>query len=96
MPESKVIGISKLARITEMFARRLQVQERLTLQIAEAVMAKAKAQGVAVIIEASHSCMSMRGVKKRGALTVTQCFLGKLRKRDRREDFFRLLGVHGT
>jgi GTP cyclohydrolase I len=77
-----------------MFARRLQVQERLTLQIAEAIMDSVKAQGVAVIIEAGHLCMGMRGVEKCGTSTVTECFLGDFKsQRDRREDFFRLLGV---
>jgi GTP cyclohydrolase I len=62
----------------------------------EAVMANVKAQGVAVIIEAGHSCMGMRGVEKCGTLTVTECFLGTFRQRDRRVDFFRLLGVRST
>jgi GTP cyclohydrolase I len=90
----KVIGLSKLARIAKMFAQRLQVQERLTVQIAVAIMDNVKAQGVAVIIEAGHLCMGMRGVEKCGSSTVTECFLGSMKmERDRREDFFRLLGV---
>jgi GTP cyclohydrolase I len=97
VPSNKVIGLSKLPRIANMFARRLQVQERLTFQVAQAVMDVLKAQGVAVIMEAGHSCMGMRGVEKCGTSTVTECFLGCFETdRHRREDFFHLLNIGKT
>ena len=88
IPDRKIIGISKFARITDMFARRLQVQERLTGQIATAVMGLLAPKGVGVVIEAQHMCMVMRGVEKQGAMTTTMSMLGDFRDDQRtRQEF---------
>jgi GTP cyclohydrolase I len=76
MPSNKIVGLSKLPRLVNMFARRLQVQERLTTQIADALVESLKPNGVLVMIEAEHFCMSMRGVKKPGSLTITSAVRG--------------------
>ena len=76
LPNGKIVGLSKLARLVEGFARRLQVQERLTCQIADTLMDKLQARGVAVLLEASHTCMTMRGVRKPGASMVTSAIRG--------------------
>ena len=76
IPDGKVIGLSKIARICEMYARRLQVQERLTAQIADALQGLLKPQGVAVVVEATHMCMAMRGVQKPGSWTSTSALRG--------------------
>jgi GTP cyclohydrolase I len=79
MPSGKVLGLSKLARIVETFARRPQMQERLTTQVAEFIQDEVDARGVAVVIKASHTCMTIRGVKKSGATMVTSSMLGIFR-----------------
>jgi len=79
LPKKRIVGLSKLARTVEIFSRRLQTQERLTMQIANALMKGLDAYGVAVTIDASHQCMSTRGVKKEKATTVTNYFLGKFK-----------------
>jgi GTP cyclohydrolase I len=91
-PRGGAVGLSKLARVVEIFARRLQTQEAMTAQIAQAIERGLKPRGVAVMIEAEHSCMAMRGVKKFGASTVTTQFTGVFRTdRDEQRRFFDLL-----
>ncbi|NJR15363.1 MAG: GTP cyclohydrolase I FolE [Calothrix sp. CSU_2_0] len=92
IPNGKVIGLSKIARLCEMYARRLQVQERLTLQIADALQGLLKPQGVAVVIEATHMCMVMRGIQKPGSWTVTSAMRGVFSEDARtREEFMNLI-----
>ena len=80
IPNKKVVGLSKLARTVEIFSKRLQTQERLTMQVAKTLMNSLDAKGVAVTIDAAHQCMTMRGVKKEKATTVTNYFLGSFRE----------------
>lgn len=96
IPNGKVIGLSKIARICEMYARRLQVQERLTLQIADALQGLLKPQGVAVVIEATHMCMVMRGVQKPGSWTVTSAMRGVFSEDARTREEFMNLVRHST
>ncbi|VDN53818.1 unnamed protein product [Dracunculus medinensis] len=92
LPSKKVLGLSKLARIVEIYSRRLQLQERLTKQIASSVLQAVQPSGVAVVIEASHMCMVMRGVQKINATTITSCMLGVFRDDSKtREEFFNLI-----
>src|SRR6266566_3903177 len=81
IPNGKVVGLSKTARIVDMFARRLQIQENLTMQIADALMKTLEPRGVGVVIEAKHLCMMMRGVEKQNSVMKTSCLLGVLQKR---------------
>ncbi|KAG9229833.1 GTP cyclohydrolase [Amylocarpus encephaloides] len=95
IPNKDVIGISKLPRIADMFSRRLQIQERLTKDVAHAIMEVLKPQGVAVVMESSHLCMVMRGVEKTSATTITSCVLGCIEKREKsRNEFFSLVGLN--
>ncbi len=95
IPSDAVIGLSKLPRIAEMFARRLQIQERLTKEVANAIFEVLKPQGVAVVMESSHLCMAMRGVQKISSTTVTSCVLGCFERREKtRNEFLSLVGVN--
>lgn len=92
VPRDKVVGLSKLPRLVDVFARRLQVQERLTNQIAETLMEKINPLGVGVVIEAKHLCMIMRGVEKQNSVAVTSAMLGVFREvRETREEFLSLV-----
>jgi GTP cyclohydrolase I len=92
IPQGRVLGLSKIPRLVEIFARRLQIQERLTNQIAETLRQKVRPMGVAVVMEASHLCMSMRGVEKQNSLAVTSAMLGVFRDDARtRMEFLELI-----
>jgi len=80
IPNERVVGLSKLARVVEVFSKRLQTQERLTMQIAKTIMSSLDAKGVAVTIDSTHQCMTMRGIKKENATTVTNYFLGQFKE----------------
>ena len=93
LPGQRILGLSKLARVVELFARRPQVQERLTMQVAGWLQTHLRPRGVGVVIEAEHLCMSLRGVQANGARTVTSTLLGTLRDDARsRAEFFALTG----
>ncbi len=95
LPNKKVVGLSKIPRVVDAFSRRLQVQERLTVQIAEALQSKLKPHGVAVVMEARHLCMMMRGVEKQNTVAVTSEMLGVFRSQQQtRDEFLRL--IRGT
>jgi GTP cyclohydrolase I len=96
IPNQKVIGLSKIPRVVDVFAKRLQIQERLTVQIAEALMERIKPQGVGVIIEAKHLCMIMRGVEKQNSVAVTSHMMGVFRDCElTRAEFLRLVRERG-
>ena len=95
LPSGKVVGLSKIPRIIDMFSRRLRIQERLTRQIAETVMDILDPVGVAVIMEGQHMCMQMRGVEKQNSLATTSSMLGKFRESDRtRTEFLSIIGLN--
>lgn len=91
IPNGHIVGLSKLPRIVDVFARRLQVQERLTEQILDCINDTLKPQGVAVVIEASHMCMMMRGVQKQNSVTTTSGFRGQFEKIETRNEFLKLI-----
>lgn len=94
IPNGQITGLSKIARIVEAYARRLQVQERLTVQIRDCIQETLKPLGVAVVIEASHMCMQMRGVQKQNSVTTTSAFTGAFLSNNKtREEFIHLIGV---
>ena len=96
IPTRKVIGLSKIARLVDVFARRLQVQERLTTQVAQVLMEKINPLGVGVVMEAQHLCMIMRGVQKQNSVAVTSAMLGVFRDRKQtRDEFLSLVGRAG-
>ena len=96
LPSGKILGVSKLARIVDCFARRLQTQERLTYQIADCLMSNLKPLGVAVVLEAAHSCMTIRGIKKPGSVMVTSAVRGLFRKDPRSRNEIMSLIHHGN
>jgi GTP cyclohydrolase I len=92
LPNGRILGLSKVARLVDMFARRLQVQERLTTQVAEAIDEVLHPHGVAVVIEAAHLCMMMRGIQKQNSQTLTSCMLGSFRDDEKsRAEFLELI-----
>src|SRR6516165_2945338 len=91
IPNGKVVGLSKIARLVEVFARRLQVQERMTRQIADAIQDAIAPQGVGVVIEARHLCMMMRGIEKQNSSTVTSAMVGCFRQKETRAEFLSLV-----
>lgn len=92
IPNGKIVGLSKLPRIVEVFARRLQVQERMTRQIADTIMEYLDPQGVAVVTEARHMCMMMRGVEKQNSATTASAMLGAFKEKPTRTEFMTLIG----
>jgi GTP cyclohydrolase I len=91
IPKGKVVGLSKIARLVEVFSRRLQVQERMTRQIADAIQDAIAPQGVGVVIEARHLCMMMRGIEKQNSSTVTSAMVGCFRQKETRAEFLSLV-----
>jgi GTP cyclohydrolase I len=92
IPNKWITGLSKIARVVDTYSRRLQVQERLTTQILEAIKETLDPLGVAVVIEASHLCMMMRGVQKQNSVTTTSAFWGEFERNESRSEFIRLIG----
>lgn len=93
IPNGYITGLSKIARVVDVFSRRLQVQERLTTQILEAIKVSLNPLGVAVVIEASHLCMMMRGVQKQNSVTTTSAFCGQFEKNETRSEFMKLIST---
>jgi GTP cyclohydrolase IA len=93
IPNGYIVGLSKIPRVVDVYARRLQVQERLTLEVRDVIQDTLKPLGVAVVIEARHMCMMMRGVQKQNSVTTTSAFTGEFRKAETREEFLRLVGA---
>ncbi len=91
IPNGQIVGLSKIPRLIEVFARRLQVQERLTWQVLETIQDVLKPQGAAVVIEARHMCMMMRGAQKQASLTTTSAFSGQFEQHETRSEFLRLI-----
>ncbi|MGA1030772.1 MAG: GTP cyclohydrolase I FolE [Flavobacteriaceae bacterium] len=96
IPNGHIVGLSKLPRVVDVFARRLQVQERLTEQILDCINDTLKPQGVAVVIEASHMCMMMRGVQKQNSTTTTSGFRGSFKETETRNEFLKLISNNLT
>src|SRR5689334_15360698 len=96
IPKGKVIGLSKIPRLVEVFARRLQVQERLTRQIADTIQEAINPQGVGVVIEARHLCMMMRGIEKQHSSTVTSAMVGCFQNKETRSEFLSLVRANGS
>jgi GTP cyclohydrolase I len=96
IPRGRVIGLSKMPRLVDVFARRLQVQERLTTQIAEAIDSAINPLGVGVVIEARHLCMMMRGIEKQHSSAITSSMLGAFRKKETRDEFLALIHARNT
>ena len=94
IPNGYITGLSKLARVVDVYARRLQVQERMTTQILDAIKDTLNPIGVAVVIEASHLCMMMRGVQKQNSVTTTSAFFGEFQKNSTRSEFLNLIGAN--
>lgn len=94
IPKGYITGLSKIARVVDVYARRLQVQERLTTQILNAIKDTLDPIGVAVVIEASHLCMMMRGVQKQNSVTTTSAFYGEFEKNETRSEFLKLITAH--
>ncbi len=93
IPNGHIVGLSKLPRVVDVYARRLQVQERLTIEVRDVIQDTLKPLGVAVVIEAHHMCMMMRGVQKQNSLTTTSAFTGQFLKNETRSEFLRLIGT---
>lgn len=93
IPNGKIVGLSKIPRVCDVFARRLQVQERLTLDILNAINDTLQPEGVAVVIEAMHMCMMMRGVQKQNSVTTTSAFRGAFENQETRTEFMNLIGA---
>ena len=94
IPNGYIVGLSKIPRVVDVFARRLQVQERLTIDIRDIIQDTLKPLGVAVVIEAQHMCMMMRGVQKQNSITTTSAFTGEFRNAETRSEFLRLVSSH--